>query len=308
MDGKLEGNDCRPFLRWWLSEGFKHMPRGDQPPEHAAIAELAWNEATLAEHQSHVEYENELYATLVDPVAEGSIKEAEMRKQLLESARWYRQHVHDLETQLNTLHGTLTAQSQVREATLEEAAQVVCGLMHHNESERDGILAQAARHIRALAASSGASIIPDYAEGIAPAGAQVTGEQIKWDLLAVAEWAVYALEHGSHVEVHWLQTVAKGKHQWAREVIANAALARQSQPPMNNWLEIRNFAESIRDDFDVADGVSAAGARKIQRIVDYANERLSTRYDAGREPHSAAVPENGGRDGECVTRPTKAAD
>ena len=62
-----------------------------------------YERGVLDEHKSHVDFENELYATLVDPVAEGSIKEEEMRKQLLESARWYRQHVHDLETQLNAL-------------------------------------------------------------------------------------------------------------------------------------------------------------------------------------------------------------
>ena len=72
------------------------------PTIRAYVAERT-DAATLAEHKSHVEYENELYATLVDPVAEGPIKEAEMRKQLLESARWYRQHVYDLETQLNAV-------------------------------------------------------------------------------------------------------------------------------------------------------------------------------------------------------------
>jgi hypothetical protein len=59
------------------------------------------NDATMAEHRSHIDFENELYATLVDPVAEGPIKEDVMRRQLLESARWYRQHCQDLENQLN---------------------------------------------------------------------------------------------------------------------------------------------------------------------------------------------------------------
>lgn len=63
--------------------------------------ERAYEAGVIAEHKSHGDFEGELYATLVDPVAEGQIKEAEMRKQLLESARWYRQHVHDLENQLN---------------------------------------------------------------------------------------------------------------------------------------------------------------------------------------------------------------
>ena len=40
------------------------------------------------------------------------------------------------------------------------------------------------------------------------------------EILEVAEWAVKALEHGSSIEVHWLQTVAKEKHAWARSVIA----------------------------------------------------------------------------------------
>jgi|SRR6267142_1693854 len=65
----------------------------------AAHDQKVRDDATLAEHKSHVEFESELYATLVDPVAEGSIKEAEMRKQLLEQARWYRQRVYDLETE-----------------------------------------------------------------------------------------------------------------------------------------------------------------------------------------------------------------
>lgn len=43
-------------------------------------------EATMAEHKSHIEFESELYAILVDPLAEGSIKEAEMRKALTEAA------------------------------------------------------------------------------------------------------------------------------------------------------------------------------------------------------------------------------
>jgi len=72
-------------------------------PEAQSIRE----EATLAEHKSHIDFENELYATLADPLAEGPIKEAEMRKQLLESARWYRQHVFDLETQRNSFQELL---------------------------------------------------------------------------------------------------------------------------------------------------------------------------------------------------------
>ena len=94
--------------------------RGEVPREAFTAADLAVSEALAAaqapkpstgartyeqgvldEHKSHIDFENELYATLVDPIAEGSIKEAEIRKQLLESARWYRQHTHDLETQLN---------------------------------------------------------------------------------------------------------------------------------------------------------------------------------------------------------------
>jgi hypothetical protein len=43
-------------------------------------------EATLAEHKSHIEFESELYAILVDPLADGVIKEEEMRKQLREAA------------------------------------------------------------------------------------------------------------------------------------------------------------------------------------------------------------------------------
>ena len=30
------------FDKWWREVGIKHMPSGDRPPEHAAIAELAW--------------------------------------------------------------------------------------------------------------------------------------------------------------------------------------------------------------------------------------------------------------------------
>jgi hypothetical protein len=30
------------FNEWWSEVGINHMPKGDRPPEHAAIAELAW--------------------------------------------------------------------------------------------------------------------------------------------------------------------------------------------------------------------------------------------------------------------------
>jgi hypothetical protein len=30
------------FREWWLSEGIKHMPEYNEPPEHASIAEQAW--------------------------------------------------------------------------------------------------------------------------------------------------------------------------------------------------------------------------------------------------------------------------
>lgn len=96
-------------------------------------------EATLAEHESHVQFESELYAILVDPVAEGSIKEAEMRKQLLESARWYRQRVYDLESD----------SQKVRGARLEEAKWFVKELdgrglcVTHWHHERLAALAQA---------------------------------------------------------------------------------------------------------------------------------------------------------------------
>ena len=99
--------------------GFNYAKAREETKAHirAYVAERT-DAATLAEHKSHVEYENELYATLVDPVAEGPIKEAEMRKQLLESARWYRQHVYDLETQLNAVA------ERVREAV--EAEREAC--------------------------------------------------------------------------------------------------------------------------------------------------------------------------------------
>lgn len=86
----LEG----PHYRWDCKEKHKSA---------TFMAKLLAEErlvGVMEEHKSHIEFESELYATLVDPVAEGSIKEADMRKQLLESARWYRQHVYDLETQL----------------------------------------------------------------------------------------------------------------------------------------------------------------------------------------------------------------
>jgi hypothetical protein len=73
-------------------------------PAMARRLSVELDAATMAEHKSHVDFENELYATLVDPLADGPIKEAEMRKQLLESARWYRQHVYDLEMQVNAAH------------------------------------------------------------------------------------------------------------------------------------------------------------------------------------------------------------
>jgi hypothetical protein len=41
---KAEGVICEMarFDKWWREVGITHMPKGDRPPEHAAIAELAW--------------------------------------------------------------------------------------------------------------------------------------------------------------------------------------------------------------------------------------------------------------------------
>ena len=89
------------------------------PPEVSAASEgqgapvslkPGYDAGVKDEHESHVRFEMELYATLVDPIAEGSIKEDEMRKDLLESARWYRQHVADLESQLNQMMAARTPQ------------------------------------------------------------------------------------------------------------------------------------------------------------------------------------------------------
>lgn len=86
------------LARDWLYQQFSILPSsGFKVAELAALLTRVQAEAILAEHKSHVAFESELYATLVDPVAEGSIKEAEMRKQLLEQARWYRQRVYELE-------------------------------------------------------------------------------------------------------------------------------------------------------------------------------------------------------------------
>jgi hypothetical protein len=69
-----------------------------------------------------------------------------------------------------------------------------------------------------------------YAAGLAVREARKEALEQARSLLEVAEWAVYALENGSSVEVHWLNTVAKEKHKWAREVIANLrALAGSEQ-------------------------------------------------------------------------------
>jgi hypothetical protein len=76
-------------------------------------------EATLKEHANHVQFFNDLYATLVDPVAEGQIKEADLMKALLESASWYRQHVYDLENQTAKLQAEI-AELKVKLADLEE--------------------------------------------------------------------------------------------------------------------------------------------------------------------------------------------
>jgi len=86
-------DECHRFTRMHWSEEINALL--------AAHDQKVREQATLDEHKSHVEFESELYATLVDPVAEGSIKEAEMRKQLLEQARWYRQRVYDLENEPN---------------------------------------------------------------------------------------------------------------------------------------------------------------------------------------------------------------
>lgn len=68
----------------------------------AALASRV-NEAVLKEHANHVQFFNDLYATLVDPVAEGSIKENVLMEKLITSAEWYRQRVYDLEKQTNEM-------------------------------------------------------------------------------------------------------------------------------------------------------------------------------------------------------------
>src|SRR5579859_2276124 len=50
-------------------------------PDGSCVPVSDYERGVLDEHRSHVDFENELYATLVDPVADGPIKEAEMRKQ-----------------------------------------------------------------------------------------------------------------------------------------------------------------------------------------------------------------------------------
>jgi hypothetical protein len=41
---RVEGVICEMarFDKWWRDVGVKHVPRGDNPPEHAAIAQLSW--------------------------------------------------------------------------------------------------------------------------------------------------------------------------------------------------------------------------------------------------------------------------
>ena len=47
-----------------------------------------------------------------------------------------------------------------------------------------------------------------------------TAERRTADALASLKWAVYALEHGTSVEVHWLKHVAREPYQKALAVIA----------------------------------------------------------------------------------------
>jgi len=136
---------------------------------------------------------------------------------------------------------------------LETAATVVVSNLPDGEYPGLGTLRMCLRDAReALAAAPQAAAPPtleiyergfkdgmDAYRAAAPSeggGAPLTAEQVlNVNLIEAAEWAVYALEHGSHVEVHWLQTVAKEKHAWARETIAKARAASASQKEGKSW-------------------------------------------------------------------------
>jgi len=90
-----------------------------QPSQQSALDRIV-ADAIMKEHNNHFQFFNDLYATLVDPVAEGSITESKLMEELLQSARWYRQHAHDLETQVN--NQTSIVAEKVAEVKREIAA------------------------------------------------------------------------------------------------------------------------------------------------------------------------------------------
>ena len=64
------------------------------------------------EHRNHTEFEAELYCILVDPVECSAKNEAEQHEQLRKAALWSRQHIADLENQLNAIRASKTSEEK----------------------------------------------------------------------------------------------------------------------------------------------------------------------------------------------------
>jgi hypothetical protein len=90
-------------------------------PDSKRAYDAAIETVTMKEHANHVQFESDLYCTLVDPCAEGSIKEAELHAAVLEAARFSRQHIFDLETQLTAANAALDALQESQGSSEERA-------------------------------------------------------------------------------------------------------------------------------------------------------------------------------------------
>lgn len=90
--------NCVPICDICLGSGIENRAALD------AYVQEKVDRAVLAEHKNHAQFVSELYAILCDPCSDGDeVNEAQCFAAVMESAKWSRQHIHDLEMQLNEM-------------------------------------------------------------------------------------------------------------------------------------------------------------------------------------------------------------
>lgn len=85
--------------------------------------------AVETEHANHVEFASDIYSTLIDPCAEGTIKEADLFAQCLKAATDQRQLIQDLMEQVTAARNDV--QGRVLEAREAEAKWWAAENYHH---------------------------------------------------------------------------------------------------------------------------------------------------------------------------------